>query len=87
MDNKVLIKLYVPYLDSTFDIFIPVNEVIWKVTSLIYSGSCQLAGVASQNANKMIFVNSSTNEIYSPNVTIFDSNIRNGTELVLLFSK
>ena len=35
MSNKVLIKLYVPTLGETFDIFIPVNEMIWRVNRLI----------------------------------------------------
>lgn len=35
MDNKVLIKLVVPELDSSFDIFVPVNEVVWKVKKMI----------------------------------------------------
>ena len=31
MNNKVLIKLIVPEIDEEFDIFIPVNEIIWKI--------------------------------------------------------
>ncbi len=84
MNNKVLIKLDVPYLDNSFDIFIPVNEVIWKITSLSYSGSCELSGLGANANQKMVFINKITNEIYSPNSTIFDSSIRNGTELILL---
>ena len=84
MENKVLIKLDVPYLDNTFDIFVPVNEVIWKITNLSYSGSCELSGFGASNSQKMVFINKLTNEIYSPNSTIIDSSIRNGTELLLL---
>lgn len=36
MDNKVLIKLVVPELDSSFDIFVPVNEVVWKVKKYLF---------------------------------------------------
>ena len=35
MENKVLIKLIMPELDEEFDIFIPVNELIWKIKKLI----------------------------------------------------
>ena len=35
MNNKVLIKLIVPEINQSFDVFIPVNEVIWKVKKLI----------------------------------------------------
>ena len=31
MNNKVLVKLLVPELNSSFDIFLPVNELIWKI--------------------------------------------------------
>ena len=29
--NKVLVKLFVPEIDSSFDVFVPVNEIIWKI--------------------------------------------------------
>ena len=35
MKNKVLIKLIVPEIDSDFDIFIPVNEIIWKIKKML----------------------------------------------------
>ena len=35
MENKVLIKLLVPALDRNFDLFIPVNELIWKINKLM----------------------------------------------------
>ena len=35
MNNKVLVKLYVPEISQSYDLFIPVNEVIWKICSAI----------------------------------------------------
>ena len=71
-------------MTNSYDVFIPVNELIWKVTNLSYSGSFELAGFGANNAGKIVFINKITNEIYSPNSTIYDSSIRNGTEIVLL---
>ena len=34
MKNKVLVKIIVPSLDTSFDLFIPVNELIWKIERL-----------------------------------------------------
>ena len=45
MKNKVLIKLIVPELDDTFDLFVPVNEVIWKVKKLIVKSISDLTGI------------------------------------------
>ena len=84
MDNKVLVKLIVPELDSNFDVFIPVNEVIWKITSLVGKTSSELMGYMSNPNSKYIFINKKTNEIYPANGTIYESNIRNGTELVMI---
>lgn len=84
MNNKVLIKLYVPSIDNSFDLFIPVNEVIWKIISLAFSGCLELSGLSTSQNRKFALVNKHTNEIYSMNSTIYESNIRNGTELILL---
>ena len=35
MNNKVLVKLLVPELNSSFDIFLPVNELIWKIKRML----------------------------------------------------
>ena len=40
MKNKVLVKLYVPELDYSTDIFLPVNEAIWKI-KIIYAFNFQ----------------------------------------------
>ena len=31
MNNKVLISLEIPSIEYSFDVFIPVNEIIWKI--------------------------------------------------------
>ena len=33
--NKILINLYVPNLNQYYDLFIPVNEFIWKINKLV----------------------------------------------------
>ena len=84
MKNKVLIKLDVPLLDKSFDLFIPVNEVVWKISNLVVKSCSELSGIMLDPSKKFVFVNKITNEIYSPNTTIYESNIRNGTELILI---
>lgn len=84
MNNKVLIKLDIPELDKSFDLFIPVNEVIWKISLLVSKASLELMGFMSNPDSKYIFINKRTNEIYPSNGTIYESNIRNGAELVMI---
>ena len=44
MDNKVLVKIVVLELDSSYDVFIPVNEQVWKITRLIAKSIYDLSG-------------------------------------------
>ena len=41
MKNKVLIKVFFPELSTNYDIFIPVNEQVWKVNKLICKGTIE----------------------------------------------
>ncbi len=84
MKNKVLVKLDVPLLDKTFDVFIPVNEVVWKIASLAVKSCGEVSGIMLDPNKKFVFVNKITNEVYMPNTTIYESNIRNGTELIMI---
>ena len=45
MENKVLIKLIVLELDSCFDVFIPVNEILWKVKKLLIKSVSDLTNI------------------------------------------
>ena len=87
MNNKVLVKLIVPELDSVYDIFIPVNEIIWKVKKLIVKSVSDLSGgILDMNGN-YILINKVTSKTYSNNSIIINTDIRNATELILLSEK
>jgi len=87
MKNKVLIKLLVPEIDNTFDIFIPTNELIWKIKKLLIKSINDLNNGILNVSNDYILINKKTGQIYSNNETIFNSDIRNATELILFTEK
>jgi len=84
MKNKVLIKLYVPELDQTFDIFVPINEAIWKITKLIIKSVYDITSGAIDPNKNYTLINRDTGEIYTNNIIIYNTNIRNATTLVLI---
>ena len=84
MKNKVLIKLYVPSLDSTFDIFVPVNEYIWKINILIAKSISDLTEGSFLSEKRYILFNTETGKIYNPNDIIINTDIRNSTVLSLI---
>ena len=84
MNNKILIKLIVPDLDNTYDIFIPVNELVWRIKKLIVKTIIDLANIETSENSQYILINKSNTRIYQNNEIIINTDIRNGTELILL---
>lgn len=84
MNNKVLIKLDAFALNQTYDLFIPVNEVMWKVRAMLAKCVCDLEHIEFNPSDEYILINKSTGNIYDSNIIILDSDIRNGSELLLL---
>lgn len=81
MNNKVLVKVEFVEYNVIFEVFIPVNELIWKVSMLVQKSAADLLGV-NNTKEKYVIINKKTNEIYDVNKTVRESDIRNGTELV-----
>ena len=87
MKNKVLIKLIVPELDCSFDVFIPVNELVWKIKKLLIKSVSDLQGITLNMNMDFVLMNKATGSTYENNVSILNTDIRNATELILLSSK
>ena len=87
MSNKVLIKLFVPELDCTYDLYIPVNEILWKVKELMVKSVSDLSGSLLDVNKEYVLINKNTSMIYQNNSIIINTDIRNATELVLLTYK
>ena len=86
MKNKVLVRLVVPELDNNSDVFIPVNEIVWKIKKLLIKSVADLSGINLDINKKYTLINMTTGKIYTNNEIIIDTEIRNVTELVLMSS-
>ena len=82
--NKILINLYVPNLNQHYDLFIPVNEFIWKINKLVVKSISDLSdGKLSMNQNYVI-ANIETGKIYDNNDIVINTDIRNTSKLALI---
>lgn len=84
MENKVLINLIVPELDSDFDVFIPVNELVWKIKKLLLKSVSDLSTISLDMNRDYILLNKNSDIIYKNNEIIINTDIRNGSELILI---
>ena len=83
MENKVLIKLIMFDMDECFDIFIPVNEIIWKIKKLIIKSISDITNISLDINNEYVLINKDNSKIYDNNEIVINTDIRNGTELKL----
>ena len=86
MKNKVLVKIIVPELDYETDLFIPVNEVLWKIKALVVMAIADLSSGALDKEGHYSLINKETGQVYNSNSILIDTDIRNATELILISS-
>jgi len=84
MNNKVLVKIYAPEFSKIFDAYIPVNYLIWKINKMIAKCIGDLCDFNIDLRKEFLLINKVTNEIYKNNEIVRNTNIRNGTELLII---
>lgn len=84
MENKVLISLYVPYLDKKYDMYIPVNKRIYAVIDLMKKSIYELSeGSFNINTNYELY-NFETGIVYNMNDLVRNTDIGNSSKVVII---
>ena len=84
MNNKVLIRLIVPDIDVSYDVFIPVNELVWKIKKLLLKSVSDMTSIPLDLNANYVLINKDSCNVYGNNDIIINTDIRNGTELLLI---
>ena len=83
MDN-ILVNVYVPYIEQSFDIYIPVNKKIVYIKKLIISTIIELTDGNYKATGNIKLSNKNTSKVYEEQEYIIDTDIVNGSKLILL---
>ena len=83
MDYKILIKLFLPELEQSFEMYIPVNRTIGQVIELMNKVVNDITLNVYPIKEGQQLMNRRNNTFYEYNDLIRNTNIRNGTELVM----
>ena len=78
-DNKLLVNLYVLSLDKNFECFVPVNDKVGNVSKLL--GKNFFGMLADKN---YVLLNLSNGKVYNNNDLVRNTDIKNGTKLILI---
>ena len=84
MDNKILIKLYVPMIEKNYDLFVPINKKIEQVIQLVGEAISDLTDGGYILKNDTLLCDKMTGKIYDNNLYVKEAGIKNGTELLLI---
>lgn len=84
MNNKVLVELVVPILEESYDVFIPVNRKVGNVIGILSKLVFDMSSGYFVPNEKNFLYNGITGDIYPVDELILNTDIRNGSKIILL---
>ncbi len=82
--NKILIELEVPLQEKKYDLFIPINKKIGTVKHLIEEALLELTDNSYEIREDTNLYSKDTGMIYDVNETVRDTDLQNGSRIILL---
>lgn len=82
--NSVIVNVYVPILNKSYDIFVPLQSQLFEVTDLIKKAVYELSEGQFIPSQDTVMSLKSSGEILDPNSTVYELGINNGTSLMLI---
>ncbi len=82
--NKILVEVCVPTIERKYDVLLPVNRKIHQIIYLLVKAINELYGGCYMPTTMPILYDKLTAKVYDVNASLIDTDIRNGTELILM---
>ncbi len=82
--NKILVIVYVPLIELKYEIYIPINKKIGTVKDLIVKSINEMSDNSLNTNRALKLYNNDTGDVLPNNIYVKDSNMVNGTTLVLI---
>ena len=82
--NKVLTCLYVPEIDKSYEIFLPLNKRIGEIIEMLNTSINDLSSDEFKISHTNTLYNKDTGRKYDKNEILGSTDITNNTNLILL---
>ena len=82
--NKVLVYVYVPLIEQEYNLFIPINRKIGLIKKIIANSIIELSDNNYEVEYSYNLYNKDTNRLYNDSSYVIDTDIRNGSKLIIL---
>lgn len=84
MNNKVLVKLVVPYLTESYELFIPINKRVSAIIKLLEKALVEMTNGYYIRKEDTLLIDGETGNIYDVNIRVKEAKIVNGSVIILL---
>ena len=82
--NEILVKLYIPTIDEQYDIWIPINKRVHSIIRLLIKAINELSKGYFNPQRELHLYDKITAKPYDMNLKVIETDIRNGSELILM---
>lgn len=83
MEDKILLEIYIPAIDKSLDLYVPINKRIGNLIILINKALAEI-DEEYKLPNSMVLYNRYTSKSYAPNDLIANTDIASGSSLILV---
>ena len=84
IESKVLVSLNVPVLEKRYDVYFPVNRKVHNVIKMLKKALFDLSGGSFKVDQNYVLYNKENGTAYDMNMLVRDTDIRNGSMIILL---
>lgn len=84
MNNKILIEIEIPSIEKRYDVFIPINKKVGTIKKLLEQALIELTDKAYQITEDSNLYSKEDGEMYNVNHTVRDTNLKNGSRIILI---
>ncbi len=82
--NKILVNVYVPALEESYDFWIPINKKVYRIILLLIKIINESSGDYYRPTTMPLLYDKLTAQSYDINLTVKDNHIGNGAEMILI---
>ena len=82
--EKALVEIYVPAINSSFDVFIPLHSPMYEVADLIKKAVVEMSNKRFVADENIAICHREDGTILNINLSVYELGIKNGSKLMLI---
>lgn len=82
--DKILVEVYLPSAELTYDVYIPIESKISEIAQLISNAITDISDNKYKKGVDITLCDFLTGKEYNKNTRVFETNLENGSKLMLV---